>query len=70
MQQAKDPCCRCSSLSHCCGVGLIPDPGASIRSEHRKKQKECIRLICKKKTFYILTHALIHLIGNSNITFK
>ena len=32
-------CCYCRGLGHCCGVGLILDPGASTCHGHGQKKK-------------------------------
>ena len=31
-------CCHYYGLGHCCGAGLIPDPGTSACCGHSKKQ--------------------------------
>ena len=39
MHLVKYPCCHCSSLSHCCGVGLIPSLGTSHMPQVQTSQK-------------------------------
>ena len=36
----KIPCCHCSSLGHCWGVGSIPGPGTSYATGVDRKKKE------------------------------